>query len=79
MAPAVYFYGFGNYHGYGAYALGKEQYSLGNMGYAHVDCMTVPKELSAFPINCNVGYIQKINDVGINPSDNRQKDLCAVT
>jgi hypothetical protein len=38
MAPAVYFYAYGNYHGYGAFEIGKERYSLGNMGYSHVEC-----------------------------------------
>lgn len=60
MLPAVYFYGYGGYHGYGALNIGYERYSLGNMGYSSVECMQVPKELTQFPLGCNIGKISHI-------------------
>lgn len=79
MAPALYYYSHGNYHAYGAYSIGNERFSLGNMGYSNVECTQVPKELGLFPINCNVGRINSITAIGINPSTTRQKDLCSIT
>jgi hypothetical protein len=79
MAPAVYFYAYGNYHGYGAFEIGNERYSLGNMGYSHVECTQVPGALPSFPLNCNVGKINQINAIGVNPANTRQKDMCSIS
>lgn len=52
MIPAIYFYGWGDYNGYGGNFISKERYSLGNMGYSTVECIQIPTELSTFPLSC---------------------------
>lgn len=45
---------------------GDELYSLGNLGYASVQCVHAPLEVGAMSLSCQYGTIGKILDWGSN-------------
>jgi hypothetical protein len=41
---------------------------IGNLGYASVQCMTIPENVGSLVLSCPYGTIGEIHDYGINPT-----------
>lgn len=56
MTPALYYYRYGGYNGYGDEDIGwKVGFTLGNMGYSSVQCSTIPNDINTLSISCPYG------------------------
>lgn len=75
MAPAMYYYRYGGYEGYGTSSPDSYQgFSLGNMGYSSMQCSNIPRSVS-YSASCTYGSVGAIKAYGINPTG-KQSSTC---
>jgi hypothetical protein len=77
MAPAIFYYK--SFNGIQE-PKSLVQYSLGNMGYSTMQCLSVPFDLGKIPLFCPYGAINEVRHIGINPDiPSASKDACMET
>lgn len=78
MIPAIYIYG--KYDGYAHIKnAGISKFSLGNMGYANVQCARTSFINQKIDLYCPQGRVGNIKEFGILPNGSKDRDSCYKT